>query len=123
MISFEQLIDAITAKNFLFVLIAGDFNVRLTNWWKNNLSTSEGTQVDSLTTSYGLSQTISVPTHILPNSPSCIDFIFTNQPNSVTESRVHPSLHPKCYHQTVFAKLNLKVEHPSLYERLIWDYN
>ena len=52
--SFEQLIGDIIAKNTLFVLITGDFNVRSTNWWKNDLSTSEGTQVDSLTISYGL---------------------------------------------------------------------
>ena len=35
LISFEQLIGDIIAKNLLFVLIAGDFNVRSTNWWKN----------------------------------------------------------------------------------------
>ena len=106
----------------MFVLITGDFNVRSTNWWKNDLPTSEGTQVDSLTTSYGLSQVISDRTHILPNSSSCIDLIFTNQPNLVTESGVHQSLHPKCHHQIAFAKLNLKVEYLPLYERLIWDY-
>ena len=106
----------------MFVLITGDFNVRSTNWWKNDLPTSEGTQVNSLTTSYGLSQVISDRTHILPNSSSCIDLIFTNQPNLVTESGVHQSLHPKCHHQIVFAKLNLKVEYLPLYERLIWDY-
>ena len=122
LVSFEQLNGDIIAKNPLFVLIAGDFNVRSTNWWENDLSTSEGTQVDSLTTSYGLSQIISDPTHILPNSSSCIDLIFTNQPNLVTESGVHPSLHPKCHHQIVFTKLNLKVEYPPLYERFIWDY-
>ena len=122
LMSFEQLIGDIIAKNPLFVLITGDFNVRSTNWRKNDLSTSEGTHVDSLTTSYGLSQIISDPTHILPNSSSCIDLIFTNQPNLVTESGVHPSLHPKCHHQIAFAKLNLKVEYPPLYERLICDY-
>ena len=106
----------------MFVLITGDFNVKSTNLWKNDLSTSEGTQVNSLTTSYGLSQIISDPTHILPNSSSCIDLIYTNQPNLVTESGVHPFLHPKCHHQIVFGKLNLKVEYPPLYERLIWDY-
>ena len=120
--SFEKLIGDIIAKNPSFVLITGDFNARSTNWWKNDLSTSEGTQIDSLTTSYGLSQIISDPTHILPNSSSCIDLIFTNQPNLVTVSGVHPSLHPKCHHQIVFAKLNLKVDYPPLYERLIWDY-
>ena len=122
LIIFEQLIGDIIAKNPLFVLNTSDFHVRSTNWWKNDLSVSEGTQVDSLTTSYGLSLIISDPTDILPNSSSCIDLIFTNQPNLVTERGVLPSLHPNCHHQTVFAKLNLKVECPPLYERLIWDY-
>ena len=96
LINFEQLIgDFIIAKNPLFVLITGDFNVRSSNWWKNDLSTSKGTQVDSLTTSYGLSQIISDPPHILPNSSSCFDLIFPNQLNLETESGVYPSLHPK----------------------------
>ena len=121
LINLEQSIGDIIVKNPLFVLITGDFNVRSSNWWKNDLSMSEVTQVDSLTTSYSLSQVISDPTHILPNSSSCIDLIFTNQPNLVTEDGVYPSLHPKCHHQIVFAKLNLNVEYPPLYERLIWD--
>ena len=78
LISFEQMIGAIFAEKS-FVQIK-------TNWWKNDLSTAGGTQVDSLTTSYGLSQIISDPTHILPNSSSCFDLFFTNQPNLVTES-------------------------------------
>ena len=78
LISFEQVIgDIIAEKSFVQIK---------TNWWKNDLSTSEDTQVDSLTTSYGLSQIISDPTHILPNSSSCFDLFFTNQPNLVTES-------------------------------------
>ena len=113
------MIGDIIAKNPLFVLITGNVNVRSSNWWKNDLSTSEGTQFDSLTTSYGLSRIISDPTHILPNSFSCTDLIFTNQPNLETESGVYPSLHPKCRHQIVFAKLNLKVEYTPLYECLI----
>ena len=122
MINFEQLISDIVSKNPLFVLITGDFNVRSSNWWKNDLSTSEGTQVNSLTAFYGLSWIISDPTHVLPNSSSCIDLIFTNQPKLVAESGAYPSLHSKCHHQVVFAKLNLNVEYPPLYERLIWDY-
>ena len=34
---------------------------------------SEGNQIDALTSSYGLSQLTREPTHILPNSSSCID--------------------------------------------------
>ena len=77
---------------------------------ENDLSTSEGTQVDSLTSSYGLSQIISDPTHIFPNSSSCINLILTNQPNLVTESGAHPSSQPKCHHQILFVILKLKVE-------------
>ena len=69
-----------------------------------------------------MNQIISDPSHTLQNSSSCIDLIFTNQPNLVTESGVHPSLHPKCHHQIIFSNLNLKVEYPLLYECLIWDY-
>ena len=119
--NFEQLICDIITKNLLFVLITGDVNVRSSNWWKNDLSTSEGIQVDSLTTSYGLSQIISDSTHILPNSFACIGLIFTNQPNLVTESGVYPSLHTKCHHQILFANFNLNVEYPPVYKRLIWD--
>ena len=38
------------------------------------------------------------------------------------ESGVHASLHPNCHHQTVYAKLNLKIEHPLFYEQLVWNY-
>ena len=55
------------AKNPMVVLITGDFNVRSTNWWKNDNCTSEGIKAYLLTTPYGLIQIISDPTHILPN--------------------------------------------------------
>ena len=122
LINFEKLISDIITKNPLFVPITGDFDVRPSNWWENDLSTSEDIQVDSLTTSYCLSQIVFDPTQLLPNSSSCIDLIFTNQPNLVTESGVYLSLHPKYHHQIAFAKLSLNVEYPPLYECLIWDY-
>ena len=75
------------------------------------------------TCSYGLSQLISDPTHILQNSSSCIYLIFMNQPIFVIDSGVHPLLHPNCLHQVVFSKLNWKIEYPPLYEGLVWDYN
>ena len=86
------------------------------------MTTTEGTKIDSVTTSYGFSQNISNPSNILPNSYSCIDLIFINQPNVVTESRVHPSLHQNSHNQIVFARRNLKIQCPLLYEHLTWDY-
>ena len=82
LVIFEQLIDDIIAKKPLLLRITGDFNVRSSNWWKNDLSTPEGTQVDLFTTSYGLSQIISDPAHVLPYSSSLtsklkVEFILT----------------------------------------------
>ena len=61
-------------------------------------------------TTHGLKQIFSDPTIILPQSSSCIDFIFTDQPNYVTDCGTHPSLHPNCHHQITFCKLNFEVE-------------
>ena len=45
------------------------------------INISEGTKTDALTSYHGLHQLISQPTHILANSSSCIELIFTDQPN------------------------------------------
>ena len=79
---------------------------------ENDLTTSEGNQVDAITSSYGLSQLICKSTHTLPNSSTCINLIFTNQNNFIMESGVHASLHPNCQHKVEYAKLNLKIEYP-----------
>ena len=54
---------------------------------------------------------------------SCIDLIFTHQPNIIKDSGVYSSLHEKCHHQTIYSKLNLKTDYPPPYIRKIWDYN
>ena len=61
----------------------GHFNARSSNWCKYDMSNNEGVQIDSVTSAHGLEQLISEPTQILSNSSSCIDLIFTNQPNLV----------------------------------------
>ena len=74
-------------------------------------------------TLYGLNQLITEPTHILEHSSSCIDLIFTKQPNFIRDSGIHPTLHPKCHRQIIYSKLNLKIEYPPPYTREICDYN
>ena len=49
-----------------------------------NKASFEGSQIQLLTSKFGLSQIITEPTHILEMSRSCIDLIFTSQPNVVT---------------------------------------
>ena len=79
--------------------------------------------LNELSSHYNLHQLINTPTHILPNSESCIDLLFTSQSNLITESGVHASLFPRCHHQIIYAKVNLKIYYPPPYERLVWDYS
>ena len=102
-----------------FTVILGDFNARSSTWWSNNITNLNGTLIDSLTTTHGFKQLISDATHILPQSLSCIDLIFTDQPNYVIDCGTHHSLNKHCHHQITFCKLNFKVEYPRLYQCLV----
>ena len=51
----------------------------LNSWWPDDVTSHEGTQIEPLTTMHGLQQLVSDPTHLLPNSSSCIDLISTDQ--------------------------------------------
>ena len=64
------------SQNPHFILVTGDFNVRSSSWWKDDLTTSEFNQVDTNTSFYGFSQRICKSTHILPNLPLYIDLEF-----------------------------------------------
>ena len=75
-----------------------------------------------MTSHYGLTQIINEPTHILEDSSSCIDLVFTSQPSMVLDSGVHFSLHPNSHCQIVFAKFNSKVFYPPPYKRHVWHY-
>ena len=105
-----------------FSVILGDFYARSKSWWKSDVDTIEGTKIDAVTSSYGLQQLISQLTHLLANSSSCIDLIFTDQPSSVVDCETHPFLHPNCHHQIVYCKLELKIVYPPPYQRRVWDF-
>ena len=89
---------------------------------KKDKTTAEGTHVEALTSLYNFHQLISEPTHLLPQSNSCIDLIFTDQPNLVVTYGIQASLNSKCHHQITHCKFNLNIEYPPPYERLVWDY-
>ena len=86
-------------------------------------ATSQGASAEALTSFYGSNQLIKTPTHLLQNSATGIDLVFTNQPHLVIESGVHSSLSSTCHHKIVLAKLNLNVEYPPPYERILLDYS
>ena len=99
--NFEFLLDYIANRNPFVSIIIGDFNARSNNWCSSDKRTYEGKNLESLTSQCGFKQVISDPTHILESSSSCIDLIFTSQPNLVMNSGVRSSLHPNCHHQII----------------------
>ena len=109
-------------SNPAFRLILGDFKCRSNCWWEGDISTKEGIDLESVSSSHGLYQLITDPTDILPQSSSCIDLIFINQPNLVIDSDAHSSLHVNCHHQITHCTLNLKIAFSPPYERLVWNY-
>ena len=118
--NFELTLDKIHENNPFMTVVLGDFNAKSSNWCKADVTSLEGSKIDTITSSYGLNQLIQEPTHILNSSSSCIDLIFTSQPNLVMESGIHSSLHSNCHHQIVFAKFNLSIFYPPPYERTVW---
>ena len=70
-----------------------------------------------------MKQVITEATHILENSSSCIDLIFSCQPSLIMDSEFHPTLHSTYHHQIIYAKLNFKIEYPPPYTCKIWNYS
>ena len=60
---------------------------------------------------------------MIGDSKSCIDLNFSDQPNLIIESGVHPSLHEQCHHQIVYGKLSVSNIALPPYTRKIWYYD
>ena len=112
LVNFEKLLNHVRQLKSAFLLILGDFNAQSKLWWHENITSHEGPPIDLLTMSYGLQQLISDPTQLLPNSSSCIDLIFMDQPNLIVDSGVHPSLHFKSQQQITYCRYNRTVKYP-----------
>ena len=118
-LKFEKMLIDINSSKPHFSIILRHFNVRSNNWWQGDTQTSEGSRIDYLTTSYGFQQLISEPTYILKNSSTCIDLVFTGQPNLISDSGIHPSLHLNCQYNINICKINLKITYPPPSRRML----
>ena len=105
-------LETLVQKGFFLTTIIGDFNAKSCNCYNHDRTSFEGNTIESITSQFGLHQLINKPTKLLQNSSSCVDLIFRSQPNIVVEAGVHPSLHPNCHRQIIFAKFNLKIYYP-----------
>ena len=101
----EMNLETLVQRNPFLMVVLGDFNAKSKHWCSQDSTNFEGITIENVTSQFGLSQIITEATHILESSSSCIDLIFTTQPNLVVESGVHPSLHPNCHHQIVFTNI------------------
>ena len=57
-------------------VITVDLNARYSKWCNEDINSSVGREIDTLTSSAGHKQIINKPTHIANNTSSCIDLIF-----------------------------------------------
>ena len=106
---------------FSSVLI-GDFNARCTNWWAADIDSKAGKELDTLTSTVEYTQLINKPTHFFSGGCSCIDLIFCNNPELISEYGIDHSLFQTCHHNLIFAKINAKISVPPAYSREVWDY-
>ena len=121
--NFENLFTKIKSENPYSMFFTGDFNGHSQLWWSGGDSTPEGNKIEELTSSLGLSQLINEPTNFEPNKrPTCIDLIFTDQPNLILESGTRSSLDPLCHHQITHCRFNYRIPPPPSFERKIWVY-
>ena len=74
----EISIDHMADKNLYMMVLLRDFNAKLNSWYANDSANIEGSKIDILTASFAFNQIINKQTHILENSSSCIDLIFTS---------------------------------------------
>ena len=89
----ELNLGTLSQKNPFLVVAIGNFNAKSKSWYINDSTTFQGNVLENITSQFGLQQIIKEPTHILDKSSSCIDLMFTSQPNLIIESGVYPSLH------------------------------
>ena len=114
-------LDALLCENPFLTVMNGDFNAKSKDWCSIDIASFEGSEHDFLTSQFGLSQIIK-NRHTINNSRPYIDLIFTSQPNMVTGSGVHASLHSNCHHQIIYAKFDLRIIYPPPYERTVWHF-
>ena len=123
LLDFSNLYENIKKDNPYAPFFTGDFNAHSELWWENGDITTEGKEIEELTSLLGLKQLMNEPTNMETNkNHTCIDLIFTDLPNIVMDSGVRPTLDNVFHHQMTFRNSNLKSLPPPPYERKIWHY-
>ena len=118
-----MLLNDITLEKTFFLIILVDFNARFKCWWSFDKQSKEAHSLFLISSTSVYTQLINSATHIIGNSSSLIDLIFTQQPNLVTFSAIHASPRNNGYHQITLAHINLLIEYSRPSHCLIWNYS
>ena len=102
--------------------LIGDFNARCANWWAADIDSKTGKELDTLTSTAEYTQLIDKPTHFFSGGCFCIDLIFCNKPELITEYGIDHSLFQTCYHNLISGKINAKIPVAPAYSKEVWDY-
>ena len=70
LVNFDKLLKQVNMLKSSFTIIIGDFDGRSRSWWSDDITSYEGSRIDSVTLTYEFHQLISDPTHLLFNSKS-----------------------------------------------------
>ena len=70
----------------------------------------------------GYTQLIDKPTYFFSGGCSCIDLMFCNKPELISEYGIGHSLFQTCHHKLIFGKINAKVPVSPTCSREVWDY-
>ena len=76
----ELNLEFIFNKDPYLTVVIGDFNAKSHNCYKGDKTTTSGSALKTMTSHYELTQ-INEPTTHIEDSSSCIDLVFTSQPN------------------------------------------
>ena len=85
-------------------IIAGDFNWKRSKLYSFDAKDDIVKELDTITSTAGYNQRIDIPTHFTNRSSSCIDLIFTSDPNIIVNSDIEKSLCSSCHHDITYGK-------------------
>ena len=114
--------DHINNELPLWSVLTGDFKSRCWKRCNNDTANANGRAFDSVTLSVGHKQIINKPTHTVNNSFPCIDLIFCDNLNIISNYGVDLSIFEKCHHNIIFGKINIRIPLPTSYVCEFWDY-
>ena len=122
-VRFDLLLININDEIPICSIVTGNFNVRCSNWWKNDITNTPGQEIDPLTSSAEYAQITDTATHGVNNSMSCIDLIFCTNKNIISKHGVDVTIFEIYHHNIICGKINISEPPLPVYIREVWDYN